>query len=89
MLNSVGGGGGRSKDRKAKLREKNVSLNEERQRRAAQEEKQTRAEGKKKQTRRAKGRDSEAKGDEAAEPARSTDLDGDIHPSRRSRLLQS
>lgn len=119
MWNSVGGGGGKSKDRKAKLREKNVKLNEERSRRAAtaaaaedeerkkknkqqqqqQQGKESEAEGltkkrRKHDPRRVKGKDDVEAADvevqeDAAEPTLATNADGDIHPSRRSRMLHA
>jgi len=85
---TVGGGGGKSKDRKAKLRLKNVKLNEERQRRA-ESEKDAKTEGKTGDTKSAKGhRRVTTVGDEASGLKSGTDeLHGDIHPSRRNRLL--
>lgn len=63
----AGGGGGKSKDRRNKLKEKNERLNEQRKRRLQQAEKQN-----------ARTKD--------LEPVRMNNSNGDIHPSRKSRM---
>ena len=86
-LTSVGGGGAKSKDRKAKLRLKNVKLTEERQRRA-ESEKDAKTEGKPGDTKSAKGHQKSNAGEANNEQKSGSDeLHGDIHPSRRNRLL--
>jgi len=81
---SVGGGGSKSTERKTKLKAKNWKLSEERRRRAEEEAKVERKEAHKK---------GEAKGRQQAQAIdRSEDNDcvannnGEIHPSRRSRM---
>ncbi|KAF6222927.1 hypothetical protein HO133_000978 [Letharia lupina] len=65
---TAGGGGGKSKDRKSKLRAKNERLNEQRKRRNQEEEKR----------RKIPQKDSQ--------PTHALGNNGDIHPSRRSRV---
>lgn len=77
---SVGGGGAKSTDRKSKLKAKNWKLSEERRRRAEEEAKVQRKEAHMKGE--AKGRQKE----EAIDKPEDTNNNGDIHPSRRSRM---
>ena len=70
----AGGGGGKSSERKTKLRIKNERLNEQRKRRVLEEAKVNRK-GKRQQ-----GKEKESRNIQA--PADNTD----IHPSRRSRV---
>lgn len=67
-LNRAGGGGGKSKDRKSKLRAKNERLNEQRKRRNQEEEKRKKVPQK------------------DSQPTHALGNNGDIHPSRRSRV---
>ncbi|CAD6590829.1 MAG: hypothetical protein ASARMPRED_005074 [Alectoria sarmentosa] len=64
---TAGGGGGKSKDRKTKLRAKNERLNEQRKRRNLEEE-------------------HEKSQEDVSELKRAPGSNGDIHPSRRSRV---
>ena len=61
-----------------------MKLNEERQRRAEEEEKQAKKGGKKKA--KGKGKEANAGEEKGAELAGPSEQDGDIHPSRRSRV---
>lgn len=88
--NRVGGGGGKSKERKSKLHEKNERLNEQRKRKALEEEKQQ--EGAKDENSRGQGKSGshagkkqESKTRKRPETGACVD-NGDIHPSRRSRM---
>jgi len=72
------GGGGKSKDRKEKIKEKNEKLDEERQRRIANERAEQEKAWKEKKARPATGPNAES-----GEPA---DNRGAIHPSRMSRV---
>lgn len=67
-FNRAGGGGGKSKDRKTKLRAKNERLNEQRKRRNQEEEKHEKSQ------------------EDVSEHKRAPGSNGDIHPSRRSRV---
>ena len=67
-----------------------MKLNEERQRRAGADEKPGKTEGKKngaKGANGAKGKAANAGGAEGIEAIGAVGLDGDVHPSRRNRLL--
>lgn len=66
----AGGGGGKSTNRKAKLRFKNERLNEQRKRRIQEDEKQNK----------------KATTEKAPKFTAATAENGDIHPSRRSRV---
>ncbi|KAL2037908.1 hypothetical protein N7G274_009383 [Stereocaulon virgatum] len=73
---TAGGGGGKSSERKTKLRVKNERLNEQRKRRVLEEEKIHR-----------KGKRDNEKGEEKESDKRKPAVDNaDIHPSRRSRV---
>ena len=66
-----------------------MKLNEERQRKAGEHEKQRNTEGKKKVlqgAKSAKGKAASIGGARGMEPPSAVELDGDVHPSRRSRL---
>jgi nucleolar protein 6 len=81
---SVGGGGAKSTERKSKLKAKNWKLSEERRRRAEEEAKVDRKEAHKKGE--VKGRQQEQAVDRPEDNGLVTNNNGDIHPSRRSRL---
>lgn len=88
-VKSVGGGGGRSSDRKSKLRDKNERLNEQRKRKALEQEKQGKKVEDKKSVEEGKARSRQGKEDiklkKGPKPEAFEDH-GDIHPSRRSRM---
>ena len=84
---SVGGGGAKSRERKTKLQAKNWKLSEERKRRAEEEAKA----GNKSSLRKGPGEsklkdDADAKGSSTEKEPDPVD-NGDIHPSRRSRMV--
>jgi len=81
---SVGGGGAKSTERKSKLKAKNWKLSEERRRRAEEEAKVERKEVQKKGE--ANGRQKEQAVDRPEDSDRMTNSNGEIHPSRRSRM---
>ncbi len=80
---SVGGGGAKSTERKSKLKAKNWKLSEERRRRAEEEAKVERKEAHKKGE--AKGRQKEQAVDRPEDNGLVAN-NGDVHPSRRSRM---
>jgi nucleolar protein 6 len=87
---SVGGGGGKSKDRKRKLSDKNERLNEQRKRRNLEEEKQCKEAEEKKfksegQMGPRKGKKEGVNNTKGSKPENSVD-NGEIHPSRPSRM---
>ena len=91
-MHSVGGGGTKSTERKTKLKAKNWKLTEERRRRAEEEAKAENKKGRKKgggegkengeETGKSKGK-GKSKSDNDERVAAD---EGDIHPSRRSRV---
>ncbi len=68
---------------------KNVKLTEERQRRAQEDEKHAKTEGITKDSKSVKGhkRPSNVGGESSTPTSEPVNLHGDIHPSRRNRLL--
>lgn len=83
-LQSVGGGGAKSQDRKTKLKEKNWKLSEERRRRAEEEAKVEKKKARKKGEEAGKEKEKKPAASTHDEPAAVDN--GDIHPSRRSRV---